>query len=329
MKKRQEQLRAEAYPWDQSVCIGQGGFVKAVDLNAKSFKEVGDGFSYERAYSRSLGWLLPEELKLLSQVKVGIVGLGGVGGQYVEVLARLGVQNFMIADFDLFSVENTNRQNECRGANYHRNKADVMAELLYDINPGAQVQVWREGLRKEDIKTFCASIDIYLDGLDFFEVDVRQAIFREMRAQGKQAMTAAPVGSGTSFIYFDPKGMSFDDYFGIQSSDAEGVKYAKFLVGLDTQGHMSYLKDPSRLDLKNKKAPSLPMGVYTCASLMATSLLKIVLQRGELRGAPWVFHYDPYLLKSYFHYIFFGFKNPFQKLKVWLVLKRFASELKK
>lgn len=284
-------------------------------------------FDYQKAFSRNLGWLRSEEQDLLGSVSVGIVGMGGVGGQYTEILSRLGVQNFCIADFDRFAVENTNRQNECRSSNHGKNKADVMARLIKDINPLAKVQSWNEGLHETDVDSFCNSIDIYLDGLDFFEINLRIKIFRKMNELGKPALTAAPVGCGTALLVFDKGSMSFDDYFGIKDGDAEVVKYAKFLVGLDTSIHMSYLIDNTRFDLKNKKAPSLPMGVYSCASVMASTLLKIVLQRGLVLNAPYIFHYDPYVLTSKTRKIHFGYKNPLQKLKLKLVLKRFSNFL--
>jgi molybdopterin/thiamine biosynthesis adenylyltransferase len=283
-----------------------------------------DGFDYQKAFSRNLGWLQPEEQKLLGATTVGIVGMGGVGGQYSEILSRLGVQNFYIADFDRFSVENTNRQNECRYSNYDKNKAETMARLIQDINPLANVRSWNEGLREKDIDGFCNSIDIYLDGLDFFEINLRVKVFRKMFELGKPALTAAPVGCGTSLLIFDKDSMSFDEYFGIEDSDLDVVKYAKFLVGLDSSIHMSYLMDTTRFDLKQKKAPSLPMGVYSCASVMATTVLKLVLGRGPLLKAPYIFHFDPYVLRSKARKIHFGFRNPLQKLKLKLVLKRFA-----
>ncbi len=282
-------------------------------------------YDYQKAFSRNLGWLTPDEQLAISKVKVGIAGLGGVGGQYIEILSRLGVQNFSIADFDTFSIENTNRQNECRIINYDRKKIDVMSELICDINPLAQVKGWREGIKDSDIDKFCNEIDIYLDGLDFFEVNLRSKIFRKMKELNKPALTAGPTGCGTTMIVFDQDSMSFDDHFGINDDDQMYVKYAKFLIGLDTGFHASYLVDPTRLNLKERKAPSLPMGVYSCASIMASTFFKMVLKRGPIYKSPYVFHYDPYLLKSAHHKIYFGYKNPLQKLKLKILLKRLGS----
>lgn len=281
-------------------------------------------FDYSLAFSRNLGWLTVEDQKKLATVRVGIVGMGGVGGQHAEILARLGVCHYVIADFDKFSIENTNRQNECKQSNYGRNKAEVIGELIRDINPEAQVEILREGIQSDSIDKFCHSVDIYVDSLDFFEINLRVMIFRKMYELKKTAITAGPIGSGTTMIVFDQHSMSFDDHFGIKDTDPDPVKYAKFLIGLKVDRHMTYLMEPQRFDLHKKKTASLPMGVYACATTLATALLKTVLHRGPVLKAPWVFHYDPYLLKSWRSYVWLGAKNPLQKLKIYLVLKKFG-----
>lgn len=46
----------------------------------------------------------------IKQIKVLIVGLGGVGGHAFEALVRMGVVNFTVIDNDVFDVSNLNRQ---------------------------------------------------------------------------------------------------------------------------------------------------------------------------------------------------------------------------
>jgi tRNA A37 threonylcarbamoyladenosine dehydratase len=57
-------------------------------------------FRYEQAFSRNIGWVTPAEQQLLRGKRVAIAGGGGVGGVHLLTLARLGVSNFHIADFD-------------------------------------------------------------------------------------------------------------------------------------------------------------------------------------------------------------------------------------
>ena len=59
--------------------------------------------------------------------------------------------------------------------------------------------------------------------------------------------------------------------------------------------HRAYLVDPSRVDLANKKVPSTIIGVQLCASFTAAQVVKMLLKRGEVRPAPYHYHFDAYL----------------------------------
>lgn len=275
-----------------------------------------NNFDANLAFSRNLGWLTPSEQSLLANLHVGLVGLGGVGGQYAEILARLGVGKFTLYDADTFSIENTNRQNECKTSNYGKNKAEVIRSLILDINPTAKVTAHNEHLTSENVPSFCEKIDIYLDTLDFFVIDLRIVIFQHMRRLGKPAITVAPVASGAASLVFTADSMSFDDYFGLHRSQDPIERSQMFLLGLTPsllQRH--YLQDNQYVDLMNRRVPSLPLGVYSSAAVAATTLLKVVLKRGKVLSAPWSVHYDPYMLTLKKKYVWWGYKNPFQRIK--------------
>lgn len=293
-----------------------------MDVTMAATQTNSAGFDYQTAFSRSLGWLTEDELKRLANLKVGLVGLGGVGGQYAEVLARLGVGNFVIYDPDTFSIENTNRQNECRVSNYGKNKAEVIAKLVRDINPTAKVTAIPKALEMDEVDQFCRSIDIYIDSLDFFVVDLRVAIFRKMRELGKPAFTIAPIGAGSALLVFTKDSMSFDDYFGFHTTTDYVVRANMFLTGVaPTLQHRHYMPEPDRINFVKRKAPSMPIGVYSCASTGATMVIKLALGRGKVWAAPWSIHYDPYLLTIKKRYVWMGYRNPFQRLKVFIMNK--------
>lgn len=279
-------------------------------------------FSPNLAFSRNLGWLTPDEQELLSKVRVGILGAGGVGGQYAEILARLGVCEFVIWDPDEFSIENTNRQNQCQTSNYGRNKADVLAELIRNINPAATVRSYPTAITKDKLDDFCQSIDFYFDGLDFFETEIRIALFQSLRRHRRPAITVAPIGTGASALLFTDRSMSFDDYFGLHLVQDHVSRSIYFLTGLTpTLMQRRYLVDQSRTDLEKKQVPSLGIGVYTAASLAATTFLKVVLKRGPVKTAPWSLHFDPYLGVFKSRYTFWGHRNPVQRLKRWIAMQ--------
>ena len=134
-------------------------------------------FSYDEAFSRNLGWVTEAEQLRLKRSRVCIAGLGGVGGVYLLALARLGIGAFSIADFDTYALANFNRQVGATVSSLNRPKIDVMLEMARDINPDLDVRIFNEGLSPENLNAFLADCDVYLDGLDFFALDIRRKVF--------------------------------------------------------------------------------------------------------------------------------------------------------
>ncbi|MCL1828421.1 MAG: tRNA threonylcarbamoyladenosine dehydratase [Oscillospiraceae bacterium] len=77
----------------------------------------------------------------LSQSKVAVFGLGGVGSWCAEALARAGVGEFTLIDGALIAESNINRQIIATASTVGRPKPEVMAERLLEINPGVKVRI--------------------------------------------------------------------------------------------------------------------------------------------------------------------------------------------
>ena len=77
----------------------------------------------------------------LSEKHVMIFGIGGVGSFCAEALARAGVGSLTLVDDDIVSVSNLNRQLIALHSTVGKNKVNVMAERIYDINPHCKVTV--------------------------------------------------------------------------------------------------------------------------------------------------------------------------------------------
>ena len=85
-----------------------------------------------------------EGMEKLKNAKVAVFGLGGVGSFVCEGLARSGVGNFVLVDFDKVDESNINRQIIATTKTIGRNKVDVMKERILDINPEANVEIYNE-----------------------------------------------------------------------------------------------------------------------------------------------------------------------------------------
>lgn len=290
--------------------------------NSSNMKSPGasQGFDYRIAFSRSLGFLTEPELEILQSKTLAIAGLGGVGGQHLLTLTRLGIGGFHLAEFDRFALENFNRQ---AGATIHsidRPKLDVMVERALEINPNLRITLFPEGLTEQNAAQFLNGVDIYIDGIDFFAFAARSLVFKACHDLKIPALTAGPIGIGAAQLNFLPGHMSFHDYFQWKSDDSETLLAIKFLVGLSPSApHRSYLVDPSRINLNQKRGPSLPMACDLCAGVAATEAMKILLKRGRVLAAPHSIQYDAYHNKLFHKFIWFGNKNPWQRLKIAMI----------
>ena len=94
---------------------------------------------YENYFERNYGVFTAEEQTRIRKSKIVIVGNGGIGGLVAVILARSGIENFVLYDFDEYSISNLNRQIGCFQDTIGRKKAEVIKEQILAINPQANV----------------------------------------------------------------------------------------------------------------------------------------------------------------------------------------------
>lgn len=284
-------------------------------------------FKFDLAFSRTLGFVTRDELLALQGKKVAIAGLGGVGGGHLLTLVRLGIGNFHIADFDIFGVENFNRQAGANIATIGRKKIEVMSDAAKLINPDLKINCFLEGVTESNIDRFFDGVDLYVDALDFFAFEARSQVFKFCHERKIPAITVAPIGMGAALLNFIPGKMSFHDYFQWKESDSEIQLAVKFLLGLTPALPQSkYLVDRSYVNFKERKGPSTPMACELCAGIAGTEALKILLRRGPVQSAPKSIHFDAYQNRLYSRWIPFGNKNPLQLLKIALTIRQFGRK---
>lgn len=283
-------------------------------------------FDYELAFSRNIGWITPEEQATLRTKRVAIAGLGGVGGAHLVTLSRLGISKFNIADFDQFELQNFNRQAGATISSIGREKVKVLAEMAHEINPESEVSSFPEGVNSENIGKFLEDVDIYVDSIDFFALETRRQLFAECAKRGIPAVTAAPLGMGVGFLYFEPGKMTFEEYFRLDGHERE-EQLIRFLAGLAPRVlQRTYLAVPDAVDFFAERGPSTVMACDMCAGITGTEVLKILLGRGRTRAAPEGMQFDAYRQKLIFTWRPFGNANPLQQLMLWLIKQQLKSQ---
>ena len=107
-----------------------------------------------------------EEIKKILQHKiVGIAGAGGLGSNCAVALARVGTGTLIIADFDVVSESNLNRQYFFYDQ-IGKPKADALKENIQRINPSVKVIPLNICLTKDNIPILFRDCDVIVEAFD-------------------------------------------------------------------------------------------------------------------------------------------------------------------
>lgn len=120
----------------------------------------------EDRYLRNIPALSEEECNLLRHKRVLIVGCGGLGGNLISILIRIGVGKLRIVDGDVFEATNLNRQLFSSVPSLGKNKAQAAAQIAGNINPDVNIDVVTEFLTEENASVLLKDCDIAIDALD-------------------------------------------------------------------------------------------------------------------------------------------------------------------
>ena len=118
-------------------------------------------------FSRTQLLLGEESMKKLSDMRVAVFGIGGVGGYVCEALVRTGIGHFDLIDDDKVCLTNLNRQIIATRKTVGLYKADVMKERMLEINPNVEVNVYKCFFLPENADEFpFADYDYVIDAVD-------------------------------------------------------------------------------------------------------------------------------------------------------------------
>lgn len=146
-------------------------------------------------------------MKKLSDARVAVFGIGGVGGYTAEALARSGVGALDLIDNDTVSITNLNRQIIALHSTLGKYKVDVMKERILDINPNASVKTYRCFYLPESRDEFDFSAYNYVvDAVD----TVSAKIDLVLKAQESGTRIISSMGAGNKL---DPTAFEIADIF--------------------------------------------------------------------------------------------------------------------
>ena len=122
----------------------------------------------EKNFTTRTGLIIGEDgIEKLKNSNVIVFGVGGVGSFAAEAIARAGVGNLTIVDFDDVDITNINRQIPALHSTVGKLKVEVMKDRILDINPDINIKAICEKYNKETSdKILVEEYDYVVDAID-------------------------------------------------------------------------------------------------------------------------------------------------------------------
>lgn len=134
-----------------------------------------------------------EAIKKLSDSRVAVFGIGGVGGYVCEALVRSGVGHFDLIDDDKVCLTNLNRQILATRKTVGKYKAEVMAERMREINPDVDIRIHKCFFLPENANDFqFDEYDYVVDAVD----TVTAKLELIMRSKSLEVPIISAMGAG-------------------------------------------------------------------------------------------------------------------------------------
>jgi molybdopterin-synthase adenylyltransferase len=210
--------------------------------------------SVPERYARNMRTFTLEDQAALLRARVGVVGLGGLGGTVAEVLARMGVGRLRLVDGDRFEDSNLNRQLLSTVDGLGQLKSEEARARVGRINPSVDVNALTEFVTAENAGAVLGGCDVVVDCLD--NLHTRFVVEDACRRIGCPLVSAAVAGASGHVTTIFPE---------------------------DTGLRLIY-GEPEPLPLKGAETSlgTLPHAVVFLATLECAEVVKVILKKGCL-----------------------------------------------
>ncbi len=123
-------------------------------------------------FDRIISMIGESTFEKIKNLRVLLIGLGGVGGYVCESLVRSGVNHITIIDYDRVDITNMNRQIIALTSTIGMKKTELIKKRCLDINPNIDITVVDKKIMPNDIESLSLkNYDFVVDAID--DVDVK------------------------------------------------------------------------------------------------------------------------------------------------------------
>lgn len=167
---------------------------------------------WPQRYLRNAGSLGIAGQKKLLESRALLIGVGGLGGTIAQLLARMGLGILVIADGDIFSEDNLNRQAFCFEGTVGGSKVQVARSEILKINSSTEVEVFEGYVAEKELSSLLQGIAVAIDALDNMPSRFRlEKACREARIPLVHGAVAGFTGQVTTIF---PDDIGFRAFYG-------------------------------------------------------------------------------------------------------------------
>ena len=179
---------------------------------------IGDG--YWEIASRQMSIVTRSEQERFKDAKITVIGCGGIGGETIEMLARMGIGELVLVDEDAFDLSNLNRQTLASLSDLGLSKSAVAADKVRLINPYVKVTAFHEHVDRGNIDVIIGDSDIVIDALD--NVLTRVIVSRKAKEKGIPYIHGAIHGTlGQITVFLPNSDKTYEEMFNLPSQGKE------------------------------------------------------------------------------------------------------------
>ena len=186
---------------------------KACDLSGRVVEitalEMG---AVPERYTRNRKSLSVENQITLLQSTVAVIGLGGLGGYVVEVLARTGIGKLILVDGDRFEDSNLNRQLNSTADTIDVPKAAATTRRVEAVNPSVEVTSHEVFFNADNAEALLGDADLAIDCLD--TLPTRFLLESAARSRNIPMVTSAVAGTTAQVMVIRPEDAGLRSIYG-------------------------------------------------------------------------------------------------------------------